>query len=95
MTDSTAQESFPVITDEMVADMRARIGDPMPDHFEPWITEVTRDAIRHYAHGVGDDNPLWCDPDYARGTKFGDVIAPPSILFACTQAGGSVTGPGR
>lgn len=92
MTDNTAQESFPVITDEMVADMRARIGDPMPDHFEPWITEVTRDAIRHYAHGIGDDNPLWCDPDYARGTKFGDVIAPPSILFACTQAGGSVTG---
>ena len=32
---------------------------------EPWNYEATRDAIRHYAHGIGDDNPLWCDPAYA------------------------------
>lgn len=89
---ATPDDRFPVITDEMIADMTARIGDPMVDHFEPWVTETTRDAIRHYAHGIGDDNPLWCDPDYARTTRHGDVIAPPSILFACTQAGGGVTG---
>ncbi|MHA1568690.1 MAG: FAS1-like dehydratase domain-containing protein, partial [Alphaproteobacteria bacterium] len=92
MTDNAEQESFPVITDEMIADMRARIGNPLTDKFEPWVTEVNRDAIRHYAHGIGDDNPLWCDPDYAKGTKFKDIIAPPTIPFACTQAGGSVTG---
>jgi len=35
---------------------------------EPWCYEATRDNIRHYAHGIGDDNPLWCDPDYAPKT---------------------------
>ena len=36
---------------------------------EPWCHEATRDNIRHYAHGIGDDNPLWCDPDYAAKTQ--------------------------
>ena len=40
---------------------------------EPWCYEATRDNIRHYAHGIGDDNPLWCVPEYAAKTKFGDV----------------------
>ena len=31
------------------------------DTLEPWCHEATRDNIRHYAHGIGDDNPLWCD----------------------------------
>ena len=52
---------------------------------EPWCHEATRDNIRHYAHGIGDDNPLWCVPEYARKTKFGDVIALPSFLFATSR----------
>ena len=55
------------------------------DTVEPWCHEATRDSIRHYAHGIGDDNPLWCDPDYAAGTRFGGLVAPPSFLFACSR----------
>ena len=40
---------------------------PIVDTVEPWCYEATRDNIRHYAHGIGDDNPLWCDPAYAAG----------------------------
>ena len=36
------------------------------DTVEPWCHEATRDNIRHYAHGIGDDNPLWCDPGLRR-----------------------------
>ena len=43
--------------------------DDRRDTLEPWCYEATRDNIRHYAHGIGDDNPLWCDPDYAAKTK--------------------------
>ena len=39
---------------------------PIADTVEPWCYEATRDNIRHYAHGIGDDNPLWCDPDVRR-----------------------------
>ncbi|MDX2156859.1 MAG: MaoC family dehydratase N-terminal domain-containing protein [Hyphomicrobiaceae bacterium] len=76
---------FPKITDETLADLRLRIGVPITDTLEPWCHEATRDNIRHYAHGIGDDNPLWCDPDYAAKSRFGTIVAPPSFLFACDR----------
>lgn len=62
---------FPVITDEALAALQARIGRPAPRP-EPYIEVATRDAIRHWAHGIGDRNPLWTEQG----------IAPPTILFA-------------
>jgi acyl dehydratase len=79
------RRTFPKITDEGLADLRQRIGVTISDSVEPWCYEATRDNIRHYAHGIGDDNPLWCDPAYAAKTTYGDVIAPPSFLFACNR----------
>ena len=55
------------------------------DTIEPWNYEATRDAIRHYAHGIGDDNPLWCDPEYAAKTKYGTIVALPSFLFTTSR----------
>ena len=77
--------SFPKITEDGLDALRRRIGVKITDSVEPWCYEATRDNIRHYAHGIGDDNPLWCDPEYARSTRYGDVIAPPSFLFACDR----------
>ncbi|RQG99557.1 FAS1-like dehydratase domain-containing protein [Paraburkholderia dinghuensis] len=34
------------------------------------------DNIRSFAYACGSDNPLFCDPDYAAGTRWGSVIAP-------------------
>jgi acyl dehydratase len=28
---------------------------------------------------------LWCDPEYAATTSYGDIIAPPSFIFACSR----------
>ncbi len=47
---------------------------------EPWNTEVTAQAIRHFAYGISDDNPLWLDIDYATKTKYGKLLAPPTFL---------------
>ena len=82
---ATNQPAFPVITQDGLAELRSRIGIRIVREPEPWCFEATRDNIRHYAHGIGDDNPLWCDPGYAAATQFGDVIAPPSFLFACSR----------
>jgi acyl dehydratase len=76
---------FPKITDETLGDLRRRIGVRITDTLEPWCHEATRDNIRHYAHGIGDDNPLWCDPGYAAKSRFGTIVAPPSFLFACDR----------
>ena len=76
---------FPKITEEGLDDLRRRIGAKIVDTAEPWCYEATRDNIRHYAHGIGDDNPLWCDPDYAARTRYGGIVALPSFLFACNR----------
>ena len=64
------------ITDEAMALARSRIGVELPVH-APFNEEATRDSIRHFAHGMGDDNPLYCNPEYAGRTHWGEVIAPP------------------
>ena len=78
------------ITAEMIADIRGRIGvDWRPR--EPYFNvEATQDTIRHFAHGIGDDNPLWCEPACAKTTPYGCVLAPPSFLYR-----GEITVPGR
>ena len=77
--------AFPKITEQGLDDLRKRINVKITDTLEPWCHEATRDNIRHYAHGIGDDNPLWCDPGYARNTAFGDVVALPSFLFSTSR----------
>jgi acyl dehydratase len=79
------QREFVGITDAALNDLRKRIGVKIGRTLEPWCYEATRDNIRHYAHGIGDDNPLWCDPEYARSTPHGEIIAPPSFIFACSR----------
>ena len=49
---------------------------------QPWNIEVTADAIRHFAYGTDDDNPLWTDPDYAARSAFGKLQAPPAFLVS-------------
>jgi acyl dehydratase len=82
---TTTERSFPKITDNGLDELRERIGLKIGATAEPWCHEATRDNIRHYAHGIGDDNPLWCDPDYAAKTKYGGLIALPSFLFATSR----------
>jgi acyl dehydratase len=76
---------FPKITEEGLADLRKRMGVKIENTVEPWNFEANRDNIRHYAHGIGDDNPLWCDPAYAANTKYGTIVALPSFLFSTSR----------
>jgi len=81
----TSQTRFPKITEEGLDELRKRIGVTIGVTAEPWCYEATRDNIRHYAHGIGDDNPLWCDPDYAAKSSHGGIVALPSFLFATSR----------
>jgi acyl dehydratase len=49
---------------------------------ETWNYDVTPDTIRHFCYGTDDDNPLYLDPDYAKKTKHGKLIAPPAYLVS-------------
>ncbi len=78
---SAQEPRFAIITDEALDALRRLIHVPIEDTLEPWCYEATRDNIRHYAHGIGDDNPLWCDPEYAATGPYGTLTAPPSFVF--------------
>jgi acyl dehydratase len=82
---TTTERTFPKITESGMDELRERIGVKIGNTLEPWCHEATRDNIRHYAHGIGDDNPLWCDPAYAATTKHGGLIALPSFLFSTSR----------
>ncbi|MGH3756878.1 FAS1-like dehydratase domain-containing protein [Actinophytocola sp.] len=77
----TSSATFARITDELIEELRADIGKPIegPPGF---VSEATRDSIRHFALGVGDYNPLWIDEEHARRSTHGTLLAPPSMLFA-------------
>ena len=74
----------PELDHDALAQARALIG--MPIRVELWNHEASRDVIRHYAWGLGDDNPLYCDPDYAARTPWGGIIAPPTFFFGIFDA---------
>jgi acyl dehydratase len=81
-----SRQRFSLITEKGLADLRKLIGVPVEETLEPWCCEATRDNIRHWAHGIGDDNPLWCDPAYGRTTAYGRILAPPSFIFALNRS---------
>lgn len=70
-------------TDEMLADMRALIGTELRTDACLNNEYATRLAILRFCEGIGDDNPLWTDPEYAAESPYGTLIAPPSFIFAC------------
>ena len=67
--------------DAAVAQLRCRLGQEVTGP-PPYLTEATHDAIRHWAEAIGDDNPLWRDAEYARTTRWGTMLAPPTMLYA-------------
>jgi acyl dehydratase len=83
--DTAIQDDMPTarMTEAMIADMRARAGTDL--RIESGINneEATRTAIIRFVDGIGDDNPLWTDADYARDTFLKVPVAPPSWVLCC------------
>jgi acyl dehydratase len=75
----TSFDLMPDIDEAELAEAEALEGRPI--QIEQWNHEASLDSIRHYVLGLGDDNPLFCDPDYAEATPYGTLLAPPTFLF--------------
>lgn len=44
------------------------------------VYEIEKGMLRRFAQAIGDLNPLWQDEEYARKTKYGGIIAPPTFM---------------
>ena len=71
-----------VIDEASIEEARQLIGVPLRRDRMQWNDFATRDAIRQFADGVGDHNPLWRDPEYASNTRWQGILAPPSFLYS-------------
>jgi acyl dehydratase len=67
-----------LLTDEIRAMVGQSVSYTAP---EP----LGRASIRYFARAVGDDNPLYTDPGFARAHGYGDVVAPPTLVCETNQ----------
>ena len=47
--------------------------------------EIGSAAIRYFAIATGDTNKLYHDEEFARGTRFGGIVAPPTLICETNQ----------
>lgn len=85
MSDTRMEDQQPLIAPEAVEALRARIGRTMSVQGEPYLTEVTRDAARHWSDATGDRNPLWRDDGYARSWGYDRALCPPTMLYGFSK----------
>lgn len=52
-----------------------------PIRVEQWNYEASLDSVRHYAMGLGDDNPLFCNEEYGAASPYGTILAPPTFVL--------------
>ncbi|MET0986786.1 MAG: MaoC family dehydratase N-terminal domain-containing protein [Steroidobacteraceae bacterium] len=64
------------LTDHDIERSRVLVGLDLAARDNEQIHTASIDNIRTFAFGCGSDNPLFVDPDYAAGTRWGGVIAP-------------------
>jgi acyl dehydratase len=75
----------PDITHEMLDQARSMVGVWLRRdvHVPAFAEDISPIDIRRWAqYSMGDDNPLWSNDHYARGTRWGGVIAPPCFLYS-------------
>jgi acyl dehydratase len=71
-SEATAFEIDPA---DVVKD-RAALGVWSASQSQELISTATPEAIRNFATGYGDDNPLYTDPEYGSTTRWGSQVAP-------------------
>src|SRR5438105_10646136 len=48
--------------------------------------------IRHWADALGDENPVYTDPEFAASSRFGGIVAPPVMLQTWTMPRPTIEG---
>ena len=52
------------------------------EEIAPVVRTITQDQLNAYAEASGDRNPLHLDPEFARATQFGGIIAHGMLTMA-------------
>ncbi len=82
MAEKIAKMPEGTFTPELIEEMKSKKGLKLRVENHVFNEEATRGAIRRFADGIGDPNPLWRDEEYAKRTRYGCIVAPPSWVFS-------------
>jgi acyl dehydratase len=85
---------FGKITDDAIEKLKSRIGVERKGStmHRRGPLRLTRNTIRRFAIGSGDDNPLYTKLEYAQKSRYGTLVAPPSIIGFIERANGASDG---
>jgi acyl dehydratase len=74
------------ITPELIKEMEGKKGIMLKVDNYLNNVDVTTMAIRSFANGVGDGNPLWRNVDYAENSSYKRITAPPMFVYSILPA---------
>ena len=73
------------ITDDQLTELKKKVGVIVRPDYEDWQladARITRSAIRTWAVLNADMRPLYMDPEHAKSSPWGTIIAPPAIILS-------------
>lgn len=80
--ETTVPESqAPALWEGALAEARSLIGVDLRRGGQTWNTEASPDSVRHFCWGLGDENPLFCDPGYGAESRWQAALAPGCFLY--------------
>ena len=67
-----------MVEDSLITEeLRSKIGIESA----PEVYEIEKGMIRRFVLAIDDPNPLWQDEEYARKSRYGGIIAPPTFVL--------------
>jgi len=60
-----------------IDDLRGKIGV----EWEPGVYEIEKGMLRRFVQAIDDPNPLWRNEEYARKSRYGGIVAPPTFVL--------------
>ena len=74
-----------IIDDTELERLRGKLGHLVSVADPPYLTEVTRDAVRRWTVATGDHSPQFADESRAARSSLGVLAAPPCMLYAFSK----------
>ena len=79
--DSDSDQQSPALWDGALDEARSLIGVVLRRGTQQWNTEASPDSVRQFCWGLGDENALFCDPEYGLHSCWGSALAPGCFLY--------------
>jgi len=75
------QAQSPALWSGALEEAGSLIGVALRRGSQQWNTEAAPDSVRQFCWGIGDENPLFCDPGYGEQSSWRSALAPGCFLY--------------